>query len=164
MKYCTTTTLVKLTVTICSKGIQHNLVCIFRSYILFSVIFRSSRHFLKILFKSKGKKKNKSRRWVGILAQGLATFMDGSSWCYPGRTVEGGGATPRPSPRPEAACWTRRSECGTGSEGSPVAYAGKGGRCEYEGSASGASGKEKCATAHRGGRVRDGLRRSDSGG
>jgi hypothetical protein len=93
MKYFTTTTLVKLTVTICSKGIQHNLVCIFRSYILFSVIFRSSRHFLEILFKSKGKKKNKSRRWVGILAQGLAAFMDGSSWCYPGRTVEGGGDT-----------------------------------------------------------------------
>jgi hypothetical protein len=57
MKYCTTTTLVNPTVTICSKGIQHNLVCIFRSCILFSVIFRSSRHFLGILFKSKGKRK-----------------------------------------------------------------------------------------------------------
>jgi hypothetical protein len=34
-----------------------------------------------------------------------------------------------------------------------VAYAGKGGWRKYEGSARDVSSKEKCATAHRGGRV-----------
>jgi hypothetical protein len=34
-----------------------------------------------------------------------------------------------------------------------MAYAGKGGWREYEGSVRDAPGKEKCATAHRGGRA-----------
>jgi hypothetical protein len=41
--------LIKTTVEIYSKGIQHNLVCTFRSYILFSMIFRMFGHFLGIL-------------------------------------------------------------------------------------------------------------------
>jgi hypothetical protein len=42
---------------------------------------------------------------------------------------------------------------GAGNEGSPVAYAWKGGRDEYEGSARDALSKEKCDTAHRSGRA-----------
>jgi hypothetical protein len=41
-----------------------------------------------------------------------------------------------------------RGHRGMGNEGSPVAYVGKGGWREYEGSARDALGKEKCATAH----------------
>jgi hypothetical protein len=159
MKYSTTTTLVKPTMTICSKGIQHNFVFIFRSYILFSVIFRSSRHFLGILFKSKGKRK--TNPGAGPKAS-RPSWLAASGACQAKRWGGGGGLTPRPSLRPEAACWPRRSvrghralrgRYGAGSEGSPVAYAWKGGRREYEGSARDASGKEKCDTAHRSGRA-----------
>jgi hypothetical protein len=51
--------------TICSQGIQHNLVCIFRNYNLFSMIFRSPRHFWEF-YLNRRKNKNKSRRWAGI--------------------------------------------------------------------------------------------------
>jgi hypothetical protein len=44
-------------VTICSNGVQPNLICIFRHYILFSMIFRSSRHFLGIFLNQKKKRK-----------------------------------------------------------------------------------------------------------
>jgi hypothetical protein len=46
-----------------------------------------------------------------------------------------------------------RGRHGAGSEGSPVAYTGTGGRCEYEESARDALGKKKCATAHQGSRA-----------
>jgi hypothetical protein len=111
MKYCTTTTLVKPTVIICSDGIQHNLVCIFRSYILFSVIFRSSRHFLETLFKSKGKKQIPALgRDYGPRPRGLHGWQP---MALASSNVRGG-ATLRHSPLPEAACWPRRSARGWG--------------------------------------------------
>jgi hypothetical protein len=73
MKYYTNINLVNPTVIICSKGKQHNYVCIFRSYILFYMIFRSPRHFLRILFKSKEKKNQ-----IPALGQDLA----GGLWPY----------------------------------------------------------------------------------
>jgi hypothetical protein len=82
--------------------------------------------------------------------------MAGSPRCLLGRTVEQGGDTlAQPTARggllaQALSTWPSR---GAGSEGSPVAYAGKGGRREYEGSARDVPDKEKCATAHRGGRA-----------
>jgi flagellar biosynthesis protein FlhB len=57
MHYYPSINLVKPTVTICSKGKQHNLVCIFRSYILFFMIlevvdiFYEYIHYYEILKK-----------------------------------------------------------------------------------------------------------------
>jgi hypothetical protein len=77
MKYCTNIILVMSTATIWSQGIQHNLVCIFRSYILFSMIFRSPRHFWEF-YLNRRKNKNKSRHWAG--PQPLASWASGL--CY----------------------------------------------------------------------------------
>jgi hypothetical protein len=77
--------LVKPTVIICPKGVQCNLICISRNYTLFSMIFRLSRHFLRILLNQKEKKKRnpalgrgsgprpqcRGVAWVGELLWGL---------------------------------------------------------------------------------------------
>jgi hypothetical protein len=98
MKYCTTTTLVNPTVTICSKGIQHNLVCIFRSCILFSVIFRSSRHFLGILFKSKGKRKTNPSAGPGFWSKASRpSWLAAHGACQAERLRGGGNTSAQPA-------------------------------------------------------------------
>jgi hypothetical protein len=96
MKYCTTTTLVKPTVTICSKGIQHNLVCIFGAIFYFLCFLEVLNIFWEFYLNRK-EKENKSRCWAGILAQGLAAFMTGSPWRLLGRTVEEGDTSAHPA-------------------------------------------------------------------
>jgi hypothetical protein len=111
MKYCTTTTLVNPTVTICSKGIQHNLVCIFRSCILFSVIFRSSRHFLEILFKSKGKRKTNPRPGFWPKAS-RPSWLAAHGACQAKRSRGGGHLSPARDgrwPAGPGACMAERS-------------------------------------------------------
>jgi hypothetical protein len=88
MNYCTSINLVNPTVDIYSKRIQHNLVCIFRSYILFSMIFRSFKHFLWI-FMNRKETENKSRCCAGILGQGH------SAGARRGPAARYGGWTPR---------------------------------------------------------------------
>jgi hypothetical protein len=92
MKYCTTTTLVKPIVTICSEGIERNLVCIFRSYILFSVNFRISRYFLEILFKSKGKRKTNPSAGPAFWPKALRpSWLVAHGACQAERSRGGGG-------------------------------------------------------------------------
>jgi hypothetical protein len=149
MQYCTTTILVNPTVTICSKGIQHNLICIFRNYIF--LIFRSSRHFLRILFKLKGKRKANPGAGPGFWPKASRpSWLAAHDACQAERSRGGG--------RHLSPAHDRRRPAGPGARRVarawlPVAYVGKGGRRKYEGSVRDARGKEKCATAHRGGRA-----------
>jgi hypothetical protein len=76
MKYCTNINLVKPTVTIYSKWVQPNLICIFRTYILFSMIFRISRHFLGIFLNRKEKKTSPGAR-PGFLPKAIAQGRSG---------------------------------------------------------------------------------------
>jgi hypothetical protein len=77
----------KPTLEICSKGIQQNLVCIFRSYIIFSTLFRSSTYFLGIyLFHFRILKKEKRLRLEGRLpARGLLLRRASGRLRRPGR-------------------------------------------------------------------------------
>jgi hypothetical protein len=82
---------------------------------LFSMIFRSSRHFLGILFKSKGKRKTNPgdgpRFWPKA---SRPSWLAARGACLAERSR---GVTPHPSLRPKAAYWPRRSARGWGATG-----------------------------------------------
>jgi hypothetical protein len=126
------------------------------------VIFRSSRHFLGILFKSKGKRKTNLSAGPGFWPKASQpSWLAVCGACQAERS-RGGDTSAQPT--------AGGGRHGAGSEGSPVAYAGKGGRREYEGSARDTRAR-RCvprlteAVGHRReGRVGDGWQRSDDGG
>jgi hypothetical protein len=164
IKYYTNAHLVKPTVIICPKGVQCNLICISRSYTLFSMIFRLSRHFIEILLNRK-EKKNEIRQWAGVLAQDhSAGARRGLAACC-GSWVPRRGGLARPSRWPTVHAHGARAGAtgrghrgrsrrgGAGGHGLPTAPFLRGRGQAHEGGGRGASGKMSNDAAHRGGRV-----------
>jgi hypothetical protein len=150
------------------KGVQHNLIFISRSYTLFSMIFRLSRYFLRILL---NRKENKKRN--PALGQGSSprpqcrrvTWAGGLLWQL-GATM--GWPIGRPGPAvavaqgARARCAQARRGTITTAKASMVARAATAQRWlpllqgrghGHEGNGRGASDKMDNDAAHRGGRA-----------
>jgi hypothetical protein len=140
------------------KRIQHNLVCVFRSYIIFSTLFRSSTYFLGIYLFNFGILEKEKHFWlVGWLpARGLQLYWASGLLRRPGwlggpkANSLGGPATGRVGVRRAHRCVITTGAAGGGSS---VAYVGGGGWHEQEGTTEHAPCKERGDGAHRGGRA-----------